>query len=106
MGFDAVKNHVRFNAEKLSKNGVFSDEKLAMVDVYCARAGQQQRTHAHAHAAKCYVILEGRAKVTIGSDTREISAGEMAFAPRGVEHGLECVGPADLVALVFIAGAL
>jgi quercetin dioxygenase-like cupin family protein len=106
MTFDSVSAHRAFRTEKLSKNAVFAESGVAMVDVYCARPGQGQPVHGHANAAKSYLILEGRARVTVGELVRDLCPGDLAFAPRGVPHGLTALGSEDLVAVVFIAGAL
>ena len=70
MGFDSIKAHQQFKDGKLSKHAVFSQPGLCMVDVYCARPGQSQPVHGHAHATKCYAVIEGRARITIGDDFR------------------------------------
>lgn len=106
MYFTKIAEHQKFSAEKLKKNPLFSDDKLMLMDVYCAHPGQSQHVHAHPNAAKVYVILEGTARVTVGDQVQEITSGEVAFAPRGVAHGMEVVGSKDVVALVFIAGTL
>ena len=106
MGFDSVTAHKHFKDGKLNKDAVFSHSGLCMVDVYCALPGQSQPVHGHANAAKCYAVLEGRARITIGEEIRELGPGDLAFAPLGVPHGLEALGPDKLVALVFIAGTL
>ncbi|MEW5849538.1 MAG: cupin domain-containing protein [Myxococcota bacterium] len=106
MPFDSVASKRAFKSEKLAKNAVFQEAGVAMVDVYCAHPGQQQPVHGHPNAAKCYAVIEGRARITIGDEIRDVGPGDLAYAPRGIPHGIEAIGPADLVALVFIAGSL
>ena len=83
MGFDSIKAHQQFKDGKLSKHAVFSQPGLCMVDVYCARPGQSQPVHGHEHATKCYAVIEGRARITIGDEVREVGPGDLAFAPLG-----------------------
>lgn len=55
----------------------------------CFEPGQSQRIHAHAGADKFYLILSGKARMTVGSETREAGAGSLVWAPAGVPHGVE-----------------
>ena len=38
------------------------------------------------------VLLEGRLRLTVGAETRDIAAGDVWFAPAGVPHGGEVIG--------------
>ena len=44
--------------------------------------------HAHAGADKFYYVCSGRARLTVGEETREVAAGEIVVAPAGVPHGV------------------
>lgn len=50
--------------------------------------GGSQRIHHHA-AEQVYFILEGRGRMTVGEETREVSAGDCVFIPGDSPHGLE-----------------
>jgi len=60
-----------------------------LLGLNCFEPGQAQKIHAHAGADKFYLVLSGKAKVTVGAETREVTAGDLVFAPAGVEHGVE-----------------
>ena len=38
---------------------------------------------------KFYLVVSGKARIIIGTETEEVSAGGIAWAPAGVPHGVE-----------------
>lgn len=76
-----------FRTEKMAKVSVFQTERL-FYDLYCLEAGQAQKVHAHATSDKVYLVMEGRAIVTIGDEERELGVGEAVIATAGVPHGV------------------
>lgn len=102
MDFAAVAEHKRFDPEKYQKTTLLATDQSAL-DVYCLAPGQAQKVHTHAHTDKYYFVLEGRARVRIGAEEREVGPGWAALARPGVEHGIANPGPDPLVVLVFQA---
>jgi quercetin dioxygenase-like cupin family protein len=51
--------------------------------------GQSQRLHAHAGADKFYLLLSGKARMTVADVTRDVGAGTLVWAPAGVLHGVD-----------------
>jgi len=47
-----------------------------------------QRVHSH-EPEQMYYILEGEGIMTVGNETKNVSAGDCIFLPAGVPHGLE-----------------
>lgn len=92
----------RFSAEKMQKVNLFETDRM-FTDLYCLGPGQAQRAHAHADADKVYVVVEGTAKILIGQDEADVSAGSAVLAPAGVEHGVRNAGEGSVVLLVFMA---
>ena len=62
---------------------------LLFLGLNCFEPGQAQPVHHHAEADKFYLILSGNARMIVGSETRDVSAGTLVWAPRGVPHGVE-----------------
>jgi quercetin dioxygenase-like cupin family protein len=58
------------------------------VGLNCFEPGQAQRIHTHATADKFYVVVSGRARMTVGEITREAGPGTIVWAPAGVPHGV------------------
>jgi quercetin dioxygenase-like cupin family protein len=58
------------------------------VGLNCFEPGQAQRIHTHAGADKFYVVLSGRARMTVGGETREAGPGTVVWAPADVPHGV------------------
>lgn len=87
---------------KMKKNNVFQTERM-FCDVYCLEPGQSQDAHVHAGSDKVYYVLEGRAEIRIGSDSRSLPAGSAALAVGGEAHGVANPGPGRLRLLVFMA---
>jgi mannose-6-phosphate isomerase-like protein (cupin superfamily) len=77
----------RFAAEKMAKNGVFATARL-YYDVYCLEPGQAQKVHSHAGSDKVYLVLDGAARVTVGTEERDLAPGEAVLCPAGVPHGV------------------
>ncbi len=97
-----VRDQIAFNAEKMSKVSLFDSERF-FCDIYCLEPGQQQKVHAHEGSDKVYYVLEGSGKVTVGAETRDLSADEITMAPSGEEHGVVNDSGGRLVMLVFMA---
>ena len=102
MPIQYVPDQIRFRPEKLSKVGLFDTPRM-FCDVYCLEPGQEQKPHAHAGSDKLYAVLEGSVEVRVGTETRELRAGEMALCPAGTDHGVANRSNARAALLVFMA---
>jgi len=47
---------------------------------------------AHAEKEQTFFVLEGRGKVTVGEETKEVQPGDVAFVPWNTPHTTEAVG--------------
>lgn len=83
----AVAARAVFAPEKMQKLDCFTTPRL-LVGLNCFEPGQAQRVHAHEGADKFYLVMSGRASVVVGEETRDVAAGDLAFAPAGVPHGV------------------
>ena len=63
------------------------------------RPGGALSLQSHAHRAEHWVVVEGRAQVTLGADTRILEPNESIYVPQGARHRLENPG-ADPVILI------
>ena len=97
-----VRGAIAFNPEKLKKISLFDTDKF-FCDIYCFEPGQTQKVHSHEGSDKVYYVLEGRGKVTVGSEVRELAADEITLAPSGEDHGVMNDSGERLVMLVFMA---
>jgi len=97
-----VKDQVQFKSEKMSKVSLFDSDRF-FCDVYCLEPGQIQKAHAHEGSDKIYYLLEGKGKITVGSEEKELTAGEITMAPSGEVHGVVNHTQEPLVILVFMA---
>jgi quercetin dioxygenase-like cupin family protein len=97
-----VKDQVQFKSEKMNKVSLFDSDRF-FCDVYCLEPGQIQKVHAHEGSDKIYYLLEGKGKITIGSEEKELTAGEITMAPSGEVHGVVNHTQEPLVILVFMA---
>ena len=86
--FKSIGAHVGFSATKAGKADLFRGETL-FVGLNCFEPGQSQRIHVHAGADKFYLVLSGKARITIGDETREVGPGEVAWAPADLPHGVD-----------------
>ena len=97
-----VGDAVAFKSEKMNKVSLFDTDRF-FCDVYCLEPGQTQKVHAHEGSDKIYYVLEGRARITVGSEEKEVQAGEMTMAPSGDEHGVVNHTSYRTTMLVFMA---
>lgn len=91
-----------FAAEKLKKVGLFDTPRF-FCDLYCLEPGQEQKAHSHAGEDKVYFVLEGKAKVRVGDEERELGANMITLAPAGQEHGVVNHTGERCTMLVFMA---
>ncbi|HVF57675.1 MAG TPA: cupin domain-containing protein [Pyrinomonadaceae bacterium] len=59
--------------------------------------------HHHLETEEIYYILGGRGRMTVGDETREVSAGDAVFIPRGSTHTLENTG-AEAMTILLVCG--
>ncbi|MDO8665526.1 MAG: cupin domain-containing protein [Gemmatimonadales bacterium] len=85
--FPVVASRAVFAPDKMRKVDCFETPRL-LVGLNCFEPGQTQKVHAHEGADKFYLVLSGKATVTVGDETREVGAGDLVFAPEGVPHGV------------------
>jgi quercetin dioxygenase-like cupin family protein len=85
--FRSVPRSAVFNSEKAAKADLHAGERL-FVGLNCFQPGQSQQVHAHAEADKFYYVCSGRARLTVGEETREVTEGDLVWAPAGVPHGV------------------
>src|SRR3954453_855375 len=85
--FRSIDAAAVFGADKPGKTDLFAGRQL-FVGLNCFEPGQAQRVHTHAGADKFYLIVSGRARMTVGTDTREVGSGAVVWAPADVPHGV------------------
>lgn len=100
--FADVNQQAQFAADKMKKNNLFTTERL-FCDVYCFEPGQEQTAHSHRGSDKVYYVIEGTARISIGSDQRDVGAGTAALAPADIAHAVTNPGPGRLKLLVLMA---
>lgn len=97
-----VRDQVQFKSEKMNKVSLFDSDRF-FCDVYCLEPGQAQKVHAHEGSDKIYYLLEGKGRITVGSEEKELQAGDITLAPSGDVHGVVNHTGEPLVMLVFMA---
>ncbi|MBA3345482.1 MAG: cupin domain-containing protein [Gemmatimonadales bacterium] len=85
--FKQIDQVAEFDADKAAKADLFKGARL-FVGTNCFEPGQSQKTHVHAGADKFYLIVSGRARMTVGTETEEVGAGTVVWAPADVPHGV------------------
>lgn len=76
-----------FSPDVATKADLFRGASL-FLGLNCFEAGQAQRAHTHAGADKFYLVVSGRARLIVGSETREVGPGTIVWAPADVPHGV------------------
>lgn len=78
----------RFDATAATKADLCRGDHL-FAGLNCFEPGQSQRIHTHAGADKFYVVLSGKARMTVGDETRVAEMGTVVWAPADVPHGVD-----------------
>ena len=55
----------------------------------------------HDDEEEIYVILKGRALLTIGDEQQEVGPGDVAYVPRNNRHQMTCISEENLEYLYF-----
>lgn len=98
----SLRDARRFSAEKIAKNPLVESDKF-FFDLYCLEPGQEQKAHRHDASDKIYLVLEGKADVSVGAQRAELGPNEGVFAPSGSDHGIRNSSAARAVVLVFMS---
>ena len=69
---------------------------IARMGLSAYGAGGGTPPHVHPDREQCFVILAGKGLFEIGTNTIEVKAGDMVFAPRHVWHGYKTTGEEPL----------
>ncbi|HEY8257151.1 MAG TPA: cupin domain-containing protein [Gemmatimonadales bacterium] len=76
-----------FATDRPIKRDLFAGRQL-FVGLNCFEPGQSQPVHVHAGADKFYLVVSGRARMTVGIETEEAGPGTVVWAPAHVPHGV------------------
>lgn len=85
--FKSIDSAVTFSADKATKADLFLGGQL-FVGLNCFEPGQSQQVHVHAGADKFYLVVTGKARMTVGVQTREVGPGTVVWAPADLPHGV------------------
>lgn len=85
--FKAVGAAERFAPDRAVRADLFAGRQL-FVGLNCFEPGQTQPVHVHAGADKFYLVVSGRARMTVGVETQEAGPGTVIWAPAHVPHGV------------------
>jgi quercetin dioxygenase-like cupin family protein len=88
--FRSIHAAATFSADKATKADLFLGNQL-FVGLNCFEPGQSQKVHVHAGADKFYLIVTGKARMTVGTETREVGSGTVVWAPADLPHGVDQV---------------
>ncbi len=50
--------------------------------------GEANTLHTHENEEQIYIILQGKGRVQVGEETREVKAGDVVYLPAKLQHGL------------------
>src|SRR3954471_5825212 len=86
--FRTIHDLITFSGAKATKADLFLGRHL-FVGLNCFEPGQSQKTHVHGGSDKFYLLISGKARMTVGSDTRIVSEGTVVWASADLPHGVE-----------------
>jgi quercetin dioxygenase-like cupin family protein len=85
--FKSIQALAAFSGEKSTKTDLFASGQM-FVGLNCFEPGQSQKPHVHAGSDKFYLVVSGKARMVVGSETRDVEAGTVVWAPSDVPHGV------------------
>jgi quercetin dioxygenase-like cupin family protein len=85
--FKSIDSLVTFSADKATKADLFLSRQL-FVGLNCFEPGQSQKVHVHTGSDKFYLVMTGKARMTVGDETRVVEAGTVVWAPADLPHGV------------------
>ena len=85
--FKSIDLFVTFGPDNATKADLFRGQHL-FVGLNCFEPGQSQKVHVHAGADKFYLVMTGKARMTVGAETREVGPGTVVWAPADLPHGV------------------
>jgi quercetin dioxygenase-like cupin family protein len=85
--FSRIDEFIRFDATRATKADIARGTAL-FAGLNCFEPGQSQAVHAHRAADKFYLVLSGKARMTVGEETLIAEAGTLVWAPADVPHGV------------------
>ncbi|MFO0984047.1 MAG: cupin domain-containing protein [Planctomycetota bacterium] len=91
-----------YAADRMHKVNLVDTPSL-FCDVYGLEPGQEQAGHVHAVGDKLYYVLAGAGRIRVGTDEREVRAGDLVCAPAGQPHAVRNTGRERLALLVTMA---
>jgi quercetin dioxygenase-like cupin family protein len=85
--FLTIAQRATFDSGRATKTDLQSGTRL-FAGLNCFEPGQRESVHAHAEADKFYFVASGKARMLVGNETREATAGDLVWAPAGAPHGV------------------
>ena len=77
-----------FRPDKFAKADLARGTQL-LLGLNCFEPGQRQTAHAHAGADKFYLVVSGKARMTVGGETQIAGPGTVVWAPADLPHGVD-----------------
>ena len=86
--FSSPAASATFRPDKFAKTDLVRGDRL-FLGLNCFEPGQCQAAHTHGGADKFYLVLSGKARMTVGTETEVVEAGRMIWAPADIPHGVD-----------------
>ncbi len=77
-----------FRPDKFAKADLARGAQL-LLGLNCFEPGQRQAAHTHSGADKFYLVVSGKARMTVGAETRIAGPGTVVWAPADLPHGVD-----------------
>ncbi len=100
--FSDYREHIGANPERFFKSTIFQSPRM-LIGMDCLEPGQAQPPHRHAGRDKCYFVIEGQGRFTIGDATNDAGPGTVVWAPADTDHAVVNSGTTRLVMLIGMA---
>jgi mannose-6-phosphate isomerase-like protein (cupin superfamily) len=102
MDIRTVFDSRHFSPAKMQKVNLFATTRF-FCNLYCLESNQAHEPERPTDSDQMYLVLEGRGRVQVDSESAEIGPGQAVLAPAGTSHGVANATPDRLILMVFLA---
>ena len=103
---DGGTNHLDGESSRCFLSGEQTGGLFSLTESVLDPGADQAPLHVHSREDETFYVLEGRVTAAVGDQSRELSAGDSVWLPRGVPHRIRVEGqePARILMLLTPAG--
>lgn len=97
-----LRDHINYRDEKFGRSVVASGD-TSVLFVYSFKIGQAMTDHTHPFSTEFISVLEGEARISVGTETFLATVGDVVQVSAEAVHAIHQQGQVPLVVLSFMS---